>query len=196
MGACSQIVALITKNAVQSTAFLLHIAEDSGGKALSGADFVCGVANPASRVYSVSTSNHNPCDLSLILMSVVPYSVSTSNHNNPIERSNPVNVVPYSVSTSNHNLLSMSSIAEQVVPYSVSTSNHNQAKGVYGVTPVVPYSVSTSNHNLEELAVLNGGLFLILFLHQTTTIRYLIFFTDQLFLILFLHQTTTLHRST
>ena len=32
MGACSQIVALITKNAVQSTAFLLPIAEDSKGK--------------------------------------------------------------------------------------------------------------------------------------------------------------------
>ena len=38
MGACSQIVALITKNAVQSTAFLLRIAEDSKGKALSEAD--------------------------------------------------------------------------------------------------------------------------------------------------------------
>ena len=38
MGACSRTVAIITKNAVQSTAFLLRIAEDSKGKALSGAD--------------------------------------------------------------------------------------------------------------------------------------------------------------
>ena len=38
MGACSQIVDLITKSAVQSTAFLLRIAEDSKGKALSEAD--------------------------------------------------------------------------------------------------------------------------------------------------------------
>ena len=36
-----------TKDAVQSTAFLLHIAEDSKGKALSEADLVCVVANPA-----------------------------------------------------------------------------------------------------------------------------------------------------
>ena len=38
MGACSQIVTLIIKGAVRSTAFLLHIAEDSKGKALSEAD--------------------------------------------------------------------------------------------------------------------------------------------------------------
>jgi hypothetical protein len=31
MGACSQIVSLIIKGAVRSTAFLLHIAEDSQG---------------------------------------------------------------------------------------------------------------------------------------------------------------------
>ena len=38
MGACSRIVAHITKDTVQSTAFLLRIAEGSKGKALSEAD--------------------------------------------------------------------------------------------------------------------------------------------------------------
>lgn len=37
----------ITKDAVQSTAFLLHIAEDPKGKALSEASARCVVANPA-----------------------------------------------------------------------------------------------------------------------------------------------------
>ena len=36
--ACTKQCSEITKDAVQSTAFLLHIAEDSKGKALSGAD--------------------------------------------------------------------------------------------------------------------------------------------------------------
>ncbi len=57
---------------------------------------------------------------------------------------------------------------------------------------VVPYSISTSNHNAWLRIVNRYRLFLILFLHQTTTVwscrRRLI----KLFLILFLHQTTTI----
>ena len=55
MGACSQIVTLIIKGAVRSTAFLLHIAEDPKGKALSGAAYGCVVANPV-EIYSLYSS--------------------------------------------------------------------------------------------------------------------------------------------
>ena len=56
---------------------------------------------------------------------------------------------------------------------------------------VVPYSVSTSNHNPSSDKLIEAQLFLILFLHQTTTVRVLQLIFDKLFLILFLHQTTT-----
>ena len=55
MGACSRIVALITKVAVHSTAFLLHIAEDSKGKALSGADL--GLRSSQSRLICLLQSD-------------------------------------------------------------------------------------------------------------------------------------------
>ena len=79
-----------------------------------------------------------------------------------------------------------------VVPYSVSTSNHNINHAGTIVPPVVPYSVSTSNHNAYLGDANLGGLFLILFLHQTTTKSYRRYNHNGLFLILFLHQTTTL----
>ena len=59
----------------------------------------------------------------------------------------------------------------RVVPYSVSTSNHNCSNGLHREGPVVPYSVSTSNHNTNYSIFALAGLFLILFLHQTTTKR-------------------------
>ena len=57
--------------------------------------------------------------------------------------------------------------------------------------PVVPYSISTSNHNYPVQPVNTHWLFLILFLHQTTTTYRHNAVTAMLFLILFLHQTTT-----
>ena len=56
---------------------------------------------------------------------------------------------------------------------------------------VVSYSFSTSNHNSfrERVAVIQ--LYLILFLHQTTTAVALLACIHSLYLILFLHQTTT-----
>ena len=100
-------------------------------------------------------------------------------------------VVPYSVSTSNHNCEYINSKEVEVVPYSVSTSNHNFLGYTKPLLLVVPYSVSTSNHNRLCTPSNRIWLFLILFLHQTTTrkmdyLRWLV-----LFLILFLHQTTT-----
>ncbi len=56
---------------------------------------------------------------------------------------------------------------------------------------VVSYLISTSNHNLGHIRKHLFELYLILFLHQTTTDNSLTIFLDRLYLILFLHQTTT-----
>ena len=57
-----------------------------------------------------------------------------------------------------------------VVSYSISTSNHNlmQIQSVFSI--VVSYSISTSNHNRELNAIYEPLLYLIPFLHQTTTL--------------------------
>ena len=56
---------------------------------------------------------------------------------------------------------------------------------------VVSYLVSTSNHNIKSRHIQSQGLFLILYLHQTTTAKRLLSGARRLFLILYLHQTTT-----
>ena len=56
-----------------------------------------------------------------------------------------------------------------VVSYSISTSNHNRNDGLENPTRVVSYSISTSNHNTELLITPLAALYLIPFLHQTTT---------------------------
>ena len=59
---------------------------------------------------------------------------------------------------------------------------------------VVSYLVSTSNHNVRKCELVSHLLFLILYLHQTTTERMLMITQRGLFLILYLHQTTTIFR--
>ena len=56
---------------------------------------------------------------------------------------------------------------------------------------VVSYSISTSNHNGREIATSANALYLIPFLHQTTTWAWILWTTRRLYLIPFLHQTTT-----
>ena len=58
--------------------------------------------------------------------------------------------------------------------------------------PVVYHLVPTSNHNLGVQLLQSWMLFIILFLHQTTTISLFSRNVAALFIILFLHQTTTL----
>ena len=61
------------------------------------------------------------------------------------------------------------SVINLVVPYSISTSNHNAVQILCKCVWVVPYSISTSNHNLFLIISCAILLFLIRFLHQTTT---------------------------
>ena len=56
-----------------------------------------------------------------------------------------------------------------VVSYSISTSNHNHRDGSSARRKVVSYSISTSNHNREAQIAQIAKLYLIPFLHQTTT---------------------------
>ena len=56
-----------------------------------------------------------------------------------------------------------------VVSYSISTSNHNHPFKIRQEFGVVSYSISTSNHNLTYILTAILGLYLIPFLHQTTT---------------------------
>ena len=98
--------------------------------------------------YSISTSNHNISWLIILLGQVVSYSISTSNHNRCKRRTKPMKVVSYSISTSNHNRATARIIPPMVVSYSISTSNHN---------------ITLSMSPISEL-------YLIPFLHQTTTL--------------------------
>ena len=60
------------------------------------------------------------------------------------------------------------------------------------ISSVVYHLVPTSNHNFAQSIILVITLFIILFLHQTTTFAGDAMSPSLLFIILFLHQTTTL----
>ena len=119
--------------------------------------------------YSISTSNHNALVRAQNTIIVVSYSISTSNHNPLPFKPLPLLVVSYSISTSNHNQSSLVPFQSQVVSYSISTSNHNDADVPKYLRNVVSYSISTSNHNTFPILTLRLSLYLIPFLHQTTT---------------------------
>ena len=121
--------------------------------------------------YSISTSNHNGAKKYDLVGLVVSYSISTSNHNTYIVVLIWLTVVSYSISTSNHNRLSYWQYTLQVVSYSISTSNHNRELKSFSNLKVVSYSISTSNHNISVTYFPVDELYLIPFLHQTTTIR-------------------------
>ena len=78
-----------------------------------------------------------------------------------------------------------------VVSYSISTSNHNRDEGDFESSFVVSYSISTSNHNYVASLSCMPELYLIPFLHQTTTQEHREINVMVLYLIPFLHQTTT-----
>ena len=105
---------------------------------------------------------------------VVSYSISTSNHNTMTKALYVRCVVSYSISTSNHNISVAAFERSIVVSYSISTSNHNIEKRELLDTYVVSYSISTSNHNDRGIQSRSELLYLIPFLHQTTTCFYAI----------------------
>ena len=81
-------------------------------------------------------------------------------------------VVYHLVPTSNHNNEVSHQFILQVVYHLVPTSNHNQESALPYEAGVVYHLVPTSNHNVECRALALNVLFIILFLHQTTTSSY------------------------
>ena len=78
-------------------------------------------------------------------------------------------VVYHLVPTSNHNFGTIWPHYLFVVYHLVPTSNHNQDLGTSQENSVVYHLVPTSNHNCRWCLRLGEQLFIILFLHQTTT---------------------------
>ena len=122
---------------------------------------------------------------------VVYHLVPTSNHNDEDVAQRDVLVVYHLVPTSNHNSSFYVRHTNVVVYHLVPTSNHNYTHWFMVCSLVVYHLVPTSNHNRLPKTSNGQRLFIILFLHQTTTRDAPTFSHSTLFIILFLHQTTT-----
>ena len=107
------------------------------------------------------------------LYAVVYRTIPTSNHNCRLKRYTEGSVVYRTIPTSNHNSMEMSPLRLLVV---------------YRTIP-------TSNPNLTSWGEWTSTLYIVLFLHQTTTVAITAWFEGWLYIVLFLHQTTTVKLS-
>ena len=82
-------------------------------------------------------------------------------------------------------------ILTQVVYRTIPTSNHNSPSVSYTVFEVVYRTIPTSNHNSSLILMQLVPLYIVLFLHQTTTKDTTKSNNRKLYIVLFLHQTTT-----
>ena len=78
-----------------------------------------------------------------------------------------------------------------VVYRTIPTSNHNLFVRCRLSRPVVYRTIPTSNHNYRWKGLRWYWLYIVLFLHQTTTCQQLALLAEKLYIVLFLHQTTT-----
>ena len=104
-------------------------------------------------------------------------------------------VVYHPIPTSSHNRVTNRYYFRGVVYHPIPTSNHNSDKPASDIQRVVYHPIPTSNHNPEMFCINGRKLYIILFLHQTTTVEMYASFNGELYIILFLHQTTTRRRS-
>ena len=79
----------------------------------------------------------------------------------------------------------------EVVYRTIPTSNHNISFAHKQVSFVVYRTIPTSNHNSIRVSAAPLLLYIVLFLHQTTTGFWGTFSCSALYIVLFLHQTTT-----
>ena len=86
----------------------------------------------------------------------------------------PLTVVYRTIPTSNHNVLKVESKGSMVVYRTIPTSNHNGVSPIVGGLFVVYRTIPTSNHNTADTLSSSGELYIVLFLHQTTTRQTLI----------------------
>ena len=78
-------------------------------------------------------------------------------------------VVYRTIPTSNHNYFALGNIQSGVVYRTIPTSNHNLAMNWQEHTRVVYRTIPTSNHNDVSVSSSLVRLYIVLFLHQTTT---------------------------
>ena len=104
-------------------------------------------------------------------------------------------VVYLIISTSNHNIFCIFHFPDFVVYLIISTSNHNFQSDCYSCSSVVYLIISTSNHNSTFCFSPALVLYILSFLHQTTTLHKDFRHTPKLYILSFLHQTTTLASS-
>ena len=79
-------------------------------------------------------------------------------------------VVYRTIPTSNHNTAGLSLSPLPVVYRTIPTSNHNGVLWRRYCMDVVYRTIPTSNHNHEVFSLYLDGLYIVLFLHQTTTV--------------------------
>ena len=86
-------------------------------------------------------------------------------------------------------------LSKRVVYRTIPTSNHNWLLCPFSWNPVVYRTIPTSNHNARFFILKLNQLYIVLFLHQTTTQTIEEKTTIKLYIVLFLHQTTTIRQS-
>ena len=100
-------------------------------------------------------------------------------------------VVYRTIPTSNHNVMQKRLNWIYVVYRTIPTSNHNLNVVTRPPAKVVYRTIPTSNHNPSESKARSFSLYIVLFLHQTTTVLAAGTQAGKLYIVLFLHQTTT-----
>ena len=88
-------------------------------------------------------------------------------------------------------LILLSILSILVVYRTIPTSNHNGGLGLPLLGSVVYRTIPTSNHNYILHYAFTFSLYIVLFLHQTTTGNFAVALQYELYIVLFLHQTTT-----
>ena len=106
-----------------------------------------------------------------------------------------VKVVYRTIPTSNHNTVFCTSLLCCVVYRTIPTSNHNFRGEIDSSFRlyIVLFLHQTTTDNTDWSIL--GGLYIVLFLHQTTTLGRSVKKRCLLYIVLFLHQTTTSRRS-
>ena len=104
-------------------------------------------------------------------------------------------VVYRTIPTSNHNRLSLDDDHPSVVYRTIPTSNHNRLSLRLSISLlyIVLFLHQTTTKWKRHRVIYK--LYIVLFLHQTTTILIKTNITSKLYIVLFLHQTTTLSLS-
>ena len=105
-----------------------------------------------------------------LLRAVVYRTIPTSNHNLLVSLVFQISVVYRTIPTSNHNHRAIYADSCKVVYRTIPTSNHNSSNTSPNIGPVVYRTIPTSNHNYNERVDKYFELYIVLFLHQTTTV--------------------------